>query len=186
MKKSNFFDYFAGFLGIPNQCSFQHPQEIIFQIPEPKPGQSESHTSNRHLQKISPKLDHLIKSCWILSEKSQNFPLCIINWNKNFDRKLVTWFMNTPSKAIFTAEEPLKWNLNLWKIVLHFSTIFYLTENLVFSTHYASFSDKSFFIRVKYCCDISNANFVVFSPKWMRWKIWGFFFGKWVEREHFW
>jgi hypothetical protein len=51
-KKLVTFDYFPEKdKGLPNHCSFQHPQQLIFPSQYPKHIQSESHTNNLHFKK---------------------------------------------------------------------------------------------------------------------------------------
>jgi hypothetical protein len=51
-KKSVTFNYFAAKnAGIPNHCSFQHPQQLRFQFPKLIYSQFKIHTNNLHLKK---------------------------------------------------------------------------------------------------------------------------------------
>jgi hypothetical protein len=52
-KKSVTFGYFSGKIsGVPNHCSFQHPQQLTSQFPNPKHSHPESLTNNLHLKII--------------------------------------------------------------------------------------------------------------------------------------
>ncbi len=67
----------------PNHCSFQHPQQPIFQIPIPKHSHPESHTNNMHFCINVAQIGIPIKSYWIYTKKSQNSPLCAITHSQH-------------------------------------------------------------------------------------------------------
>jgi hypothetical protein len=64
--------------GIPNHCSFQHPQQLRFPSPKLIYSQFESHTNNLHFKKNLVRIGLPYQKLLNFDQKSKNFPLCAI------------------------------------------------------------------------------------------------------------
>ncbi len=74
-KKSVPFSYFPGkTAGIPNHCSFQHPQQLRFHSPKLIYNQFESHTNNLHLKKNLVRIRLPYQKLLNFDRKKSKFP----------------------------------------------------------------------------------------------------------------
>jgi hypothetical protein len=90
VKKSMIISFFflENFLGIPYDCFFLHPQQLIFQFPNPKYSHPESYTNNLHLKKIA-KIGLPCQKLLNFTEKRQIFAL---RWSRGLESKTSkTW-----------------------------------------------------------------------------------------------